>query len=113
MDERCQWQGCTNAALPNLPPGQGVCADHLDAATKYLEKFTRRLNVTITAQQHAINGPQLPLWRKPGRWVPWILFVVWLVMTVWYPTQMMWWFIFMPIAWIGWQFGMNHTGSRE
>jgi hypothetical protein len=48
---------------------------------------------------------------RPGVWVPWILFVIWLVMTAWYPTMLLWWFGFMPIAFLGWHFGMNNTGK--
>ena len=47
---------------------------------------------------------------KPGRWIPWILFLVWIGLTAW-AGILVWWLVFVPIAAIGHHFGMNNTGK--
>ena len=99
----CTWEGCHTVALPGCPNGAEFCAQHIDQGTQHILQLTQRINASTT-----------PTWRKPGRWVPVVLFVLWLAATAYYPTMLLWWVIFIPIAAFGWHFGMGaHKPSRN
>jgi hypothetical protein len=52
--------------------------------------------------------------RRYGRWVPWILLLIWLTLTAFAGVVMLlWWLIFMPIAIIGHHFGMEQTADKH
>ena len=62
----------------------------------------------IEANEHPV-----PLRRKPGRWVPPILFLIWLAITAVFPTMLLWCFIFVPVALVGWHFGMGKRKNNS
>lgn len=110
----CCWRGCSNPALPNpeMPLAPKFCADHVDQGVKAILAETQRINVTVEHRQAVLDAPTLPLAHKPGRWVPWVLFAIWLGLTAIFPVMLLWWIIFVPIAIIGWHFGTASNGNN-
>jgi hypothetical protein len=105
----CKWGGCSNAALAPEAP---FCSEHIDAVTAVVNESTRLMNERTAQQRKAlVPASHITLWSRPGRWVPWVLFLIWLGLTALQPMLLLWWLIFVPIAWIGHQFGMNNTGK--
>ena len=84
---RCSWEGCMTAALIGCPEGYEFCEYHIDQATQNVQQLTEHLNESTKT-----------VWQKPGRWVPVVLFVLWLAATAIYPTMILWWGIFVPIG---------------
>lgn len=105
----CQWAGCPNAALSTEAP---YCTEHIDHVTAIMRQSTRLMEERRAQQRPALQpAGHSSLWSKKGRWVPWLLLLVWLGLTAIQPMLLLWWLIFMPMAWIGHHFGMNNTGK--
>ena len=102
MNVTCQYPGgCSAHPLHPTP----YCSVHIDEMTRMVQRRTADIERVIEVQEAVIARPTLPLWRKPGLWLPWLVLAFVIGANVYYVTLGLWWFIFMPIAWFAWQFG--------